>query len=59
MDYNKFVMESALFHIKKAQEIMIEGSKDPEAFYKEEMRQAKIVYKTLPFLAAVSILSDP
>ena len=53
--YHDFCIEEAIFHIKKAQEVLEEGLQDPVTWYASSKFTAKVLAKSLPFILAVQM----
>lgn len=58
MSDSDFVIAEALWYLKKSQEILEEGLKDPTAWRKESEKQARIMCATLPYMCLMSSLVD-
>jgi hypothetical protein len=54
--YHDFCIDDAIFHVKKALEILEEGLADPVAWYTDSQASAKILAKSLPFILAIQML---
>ena len=48
--YKDFVIDDAIFHLKKALQCLDEGLNDPEQWYKDEMATAKIFTQLFPVI---------
>ena len=58
--FHDFVINDAVYYIKKAQEALDEGLEDPKAWYMREQINAKTFFNLLPhiFLTHHRLLSD-
>ena len=58
--FHDFVLDDAIYFIKKAKEALEDGLPDPEAWYNNEQINAKTFFKLLPqiFLTHHRVLSD-
>lgn len=52
--YERYVIEEANHHMKLAREILEEGLKDPERYFKESRKQYENCVKVIPFLYMMS-----
>lgn len=60
VDDRDIVIAEALWYLKKSQQILEEGLKDPTAWRIENEKQNKIISQTLPYLCLFSLApSDP
>ena len=48
--FNDFVIDDAIFHLKKASQCLDEGLNNPEQWYKDEMVTAKIFTQLFPLI---------
>ncbi len=60
VDDRDIVIAEALWYLKKSQQILEEGLKDPTAWRIENEKQNKIISQTLPYLCLFSLApGDP
>ena len=56
--HRDFCIDDAIFHIKKASEILTDGLKDPEAWYKTSQVSMKVIAKSIPLILALQIVES-
>jgi hypothetical protein len=52
--YHDFCIDDAIFHIRKAQEIVIAADSGPEDWFKQQQEVSTLFVQVLPFLVAAS-----
>jgi hypothetical protein len=57
--YHDHVLSDAILNIKKAQEALDEGLKDPERWYKDNETNCKIFLKLFPFIYLLQQFHNP
>ena len=58
-NYEKFCVEEAEFHLRRAQEILTEGLKDPKKYYDERLEFYKVMANVFPFIVLLQQCGAP
>ena len=58
-NYEKFCVEEAEFHLRRAQEILTEGLKEPKKYYDERREFYKVMANVFPFIVLLQQYGAP
>jgi hypothetical protein len=58
-NYEKFCVEEAEFHLRRAQDILTEGLKDPKKYYDERREFYKVMANVFPFIVLLQQCGAP
>jgi hypothetical protein len=57
--YQNFCIEEAQYHIRRAQELLTDGLKDPKKYYEEGQAFYKIMAKMFPLIVLLQQCNEP